>query len=554
LFQVPPVRFVSISALALLALFSSAAASAKATPPKPGYVLHFDFITNASEGLALVDVAVRGGAKVINLVPPAHIWDSRSSLEALDKILAEISRRHLSLVFTRIDASPLPDRNGSRFNYLYGRILTEPGRMPSGKATAEYFLTTAGREGYGEWMEDETRFYAKRYGKLPNLLGINLGPFSEPDTAQRCGFFEYEDETQRYEITQYTPAGERVWHRWLAAHFSSAVALSREYAAGYASFDAVPLPLNDKDRRFGRADLAYYDFARSLNDWFVERYHRCRSIWHEVSGRNDVPLILQFSGGAAEKFMLGRPGFAAFDLPGWVAMADALGLSVYTNSGFPNMGHASILATLNLIAVAGDMGKDIFVLEGGNEAPNVTLDPVEMAFFGSVAAKVSPRTYIYEFLKDKFDEEYSSNPGKVVTAAGAIRRPAFNALRKLFRQIEARPVAPETPAIYLLFDSMAARGNSAVGTMYAAMYDLAASVPVRWIAKGRESAMRSGIPVLHPDGSATPPNEALSRLMTAIPDVGTVARAEWRRNVLKVLSEPRPEMPTAKTPKKMNHG
>jgi hypothetical protein len=510
-------------------------AQSKAEPSKPGFVIHFDFIRNASEGLALVEIAQRAGAKVINLVPPAHVWEDAASLAALDRILAEISRRHLSLVITRIDASRLPDSGGNRFSYLYGKILTEPGRLPNGKDTSEYFLTTAGQAGYAEWMEEETTFYAKHYGKLPNLLGINLGPFSEPDTAQRCGFFEYMDETRSYEITQYTPSAEGVWHRWLAAHFRGVAALDSEYAAHFASFDSVPLPLNEKDERFGRADLAYFDFARSLNDWFVERYQRCRSIWHEASGRADVPFILQFNGGAAEKFMIGRPSFAAFDLPGWVDMADALGISLYTNSGFPDMGHASIVATLNLVAVASYLGKDIFVLEGGNEAPNVTLDPVQLAFFGEVAGSVGPRTYVYEFLKDKFDEEYRSNPGKVVTAGGRIRRPAFNALRRLFRQIESSPAVPEKPVLYFLSDSMASRGNPRAGEMNGALFDLASSIPIRWIPKGREAVMHHGIPVLRADGSLSPAHETLSHLFTSIPAVGTLARAAWRRDVLKAL-------------------
>ncbi len=531
--------FVVLAVLLFGPILTHASSDVRPGPvrPKPGFVLHFDFITNASEGIALVDVAARAGAKVINVVPPAHIWDSPASVAALDRILAEIARRHLSLVITRIDGSPLPDPSGNRFNYLYGRILTEPGRLPNGKATAEYFLTTAGRDGYAEWMEEETRYYAKHYGRLPNLLGINLGPFSEPDTAQRCGFFEYMDETRRYEITQYTPDALKVWHQWLAAHYQDIAALRSDYGSNFDSISTVPMPLNERDSRFGRPDLAYFDLLRSLNDWFVGCYERCRSLWHEVSGRADVPFILQFSGGAAEKFMLGRTGFAAFDLPGWIAMADAVGISIYTNSGFPDMGHASIVATLNLIAVARDMGKDIFVLEGGNEAPNVTLDPVQLEFFGTAANKVSPRTYIYEFLKDKFDEEYSSNPGKIVAADGKVRKPAFDALRKLFREIETRPAVREPTALYAVVDSLACRGRASAGELNAALYDLASSVSIRWIPKGREALIRPGRPVVRQDGSVENGNDALARLFAAVPPVDSGVRLAWRRDVLKALSK-----------------
>src|SRR5262249_28534093 len=153
------------------------------------------------------------------------------------------------------------------------------------------------------------------------------------------------------------------------------------------SVDQVPLPLNDEDRRFGRPRLAYYDFARSINDWFMEQYERCRKIWHDVSGRSDVPVILQFSGDP-DKIGKGRDAFAAFDLPDWITRADAVGLSVYTNSGYPDMAHAVVTATVNLAALARDLGKDVFVLEGGCEEPNVVLDPRELLFFGTVARKL----------------------------------------------------------------------------------------------------------------------------------------------------------------------
>jgi len=509
--------------------------NAKAEVPKPGFVVHFDFIKNASEGCALVDIAGRAGAKVINLVPPAHVWEDSASLSALDAIIKEINRRGLSLIFTRIDAAKLPDRSGNRPYYLYNRILNEPGRLPNGKATVEFFLATVGKDGYAEWMEEETRYYANRYGGLPNLIGINLGPFSEPFSAERCGFLEYMEESRAYEITQYTRFAEKWWHDWLAAHYDDVSAMNREYGAEWGSFDAVPLPLSEKDRRFKRADLAYFDFARSLNDWFVERYIRCREIWHEVSRRADVPFILQLNGHFAEKIAMGRPGHAAFDVPGWIAMADALGVSLYTNNGYTDMGHRSIHATVNLLAVAGDMGKSVYVLEGGNEAPNVTLDPEELAFFGSAARKLAPQTYIYEFLKDKFNEKYAQNPGKVVSADGRIRPRAFNALRNLFMDIESRSVVPEIPALYACFDSLSSRGNVQAGIRYAALFDLAASIPIRWIPKGHESIIRPGIPVLNSDGTVSPVNDSLFRLMSRIPGIDSGERAEWHREVLKAI-------------------
>jgi hypothetical protein len=532
-----------VTALTLLLVLSghwqlASCASLAADPPKAGFVVHFDFISNAAEGRQLVQIAAAAGAKVINVVPPARIWKRPRALEMLDAILDEIAHRKLSFVFARIDASYPPEGQRERFNYLYGRILTTPGVLPNGAPTVSWFLTTVGRQEYANWMEEETRFYAKRYGKLPNLLGINLGPFSEPFSAERCGFLQLMRETGRYEITQYTPYAARLWHRWLKEHFGSIRAANQEYAASFASLEGVPLPRNEADNRFGKPQRAFFDFVRVLNDWFVERYERCRRLWHEVSGRSDVPLILQFNGFELEKLVNGRPSYMAFDLPGWVARADAVGLSVYTNNGYDDFGHSSVKATVNFLALAKELGKDVFVLESGCEAPNVVLDPREVEFFGTAALKLHPRTYIYEFLKETFDEQYPSNPGKLVTAQGDVRQPALTTLQDLFRRIESTDAQLEPPALYAVFDPLAARENLHAGEISAALYDLASEVPIRWIPKGVRMAMRPGVPVIGPDGSVSPANARLSELLQAIPEPAepeTAERAAWRGEVVGVL-------------------
>jgi hypothetical protein len=505
-------------------------------PTKPGFVVHFDFISNVREGRDLVRIAARVGAKVINVVPPAHVWENRLAVQMLDGILEEISRHKLSFVFTRIDAGFPPERGKSeRFHYLYGNILTDLGVMPNGRHTAEYFLTTVGRKGYSEWMEEETRYYAKHYGGFSNLLGINLGPFSEPFASQRGGFLEYEKKTQRYEITQYTPEARDWYHHWLNRHYGGIRGVNREYGASFPAIEEVPLPLNEIDRRFGKPELAYFDFARSLNDWLVENYQNCRRIWHEESGRVDVPFILQLSGTLPEKLAKGRPGHAAFDVPGWIALADAIGLSVYTNSGYPDFGHASVQAMVNLAALAHDLHKDVFVLEGGTEAPNVILDPGELQFYGAVARKLNPRTYIYEFIKDQYDDPFASNPGKLVTSKGKIRRPAFQAFQKLFIEISAEKTPPDPPAIYYVSDALAARGNPRIGIMNAALYDIASDVAVRWMPKGSGMVVPSGAPVMTPDGNVSPENAQLSQLLHNIPEVDAEGRETWRHAVVEAI-------------------
>jgi hypothetical protein len=505
-------------------------------PPYPGFVVHFDFISNAQEGRDLVRIAAKAGARVINVVPSARIWENKSAMRMLDGILDEISRNKLSFVFTRIDATYPPERGQTeRYDYLYAEILTDPGILPNGKKTTNYFRTTVGRKGYSEWMEDETRYYAKHYGKYPNLLGINLGPFSEPFASERGGFLEYVRETQRYEITQYTPEARNWYHRWLNQQYGDIRNVNSEYGTSFAAMDAVPLPLNERDLRFRKPELAYFDFARSLNDWLVENYTRCRRIWHEESGRADVPFILQLSGSFPEKLAKGRPSHAAFDIPGWVVMADAVGLSLYTNSGFADFGHASVRASVNLTALARDLHKDVFVLEGGTEAPNVILDPEELRFYGSAARKLNPRTYIYEFLKDKFDEPYASNPGKLVTSKGKIRYAAFQALKNLFREISADKTSPELPAIYYISDVLAARSSLKAGILNAAIYDIASDVAVRWVPKGTGSVINPNVPVVTSDGNVSSPDERLSPLMRNIPEIDAPARETWRRAAIEAI-------------------
>ena len=191
---------------------------------------------------------------------------------------------------------------------------------------------------------------------------------------------------------------------------------------------------------------------------------------------------------------------------------------------------------MRLVALAPDLGKDVFVLEGGCEAPNVVLIPAELAFFGSVARRLQPRTYIYEFLKDKFNEDYASNPGKLVRADGRMRQPAFRSLRKLFEEIETNAAVPEVPLLYVMTDPMSVREHPQSGVLANALYHLASSAPIRWVPAGAESIIRSGIPVLRLDGSVQPANPALSRLLEDIPPSDSVEREIWRRSVRDLLS------------------
>jgi hypothetical protein len=519
---------------ALALLLAAAAPAVGHAAPRVGFVVHFDCLRNEAEARTAVLVAAGQGARVLSVVPPAHVWENRQALAMLDIVLAEAAAHELQIVFMRIDAAYPADRRGRRENYLYAHVLTEPGRMSDGRPSHDFFLTTAGRAGYAEWMEEETRYYARRFGGLPNLIGFSLGPFVEPFASERGAFLEWDPHSERYELTQYTPEALRLWHEWLRARYADVATVNREYAASFADIDAVPLPKTDADERFGRSDLAYFDFVRTLNDWFQERYRACRRIWHEEGGRADTPFILQFSGLEAEKLAKGRPGLAAFDLPGWIADADAVGLSLYSNGGYEDHGHASIVAMVRLTATAREMGKDVFVLESGYEAPNVRADARELNFLADVAARVGPRTFIYEFLKDKFDESYARNPGKVMRADGRLRPAAVRAVQGAFaRAVAETPV--EAPVLRVSVDPAALRGDPRLGRLAVGLFDLAGTVPVRWGVAGSAPEKDDGVPVVRIDTNLCADSD-LHEALLAVPAAGADERAAWRGRVAALLS------------------
>jgi hypothetical protein len=140
------------------------------------------------------------------------------------------------------------------------------------------------------------------------------------------------------------------------------------------------------------------------------------------------------------------------------------------------------------------------------------------------------------FIKEKFMEEYKYNPGKIVTAQGRIRKPALQAMRAMFQEVESTASSPVKPLLYVYPDAMAARGNEHIGSLNAALYDLATALPILWIPAGATPALESNIPILYPDGSVIPQNENLSRLLRQVPAVDTEARSGWIREVTAELT------------------
>ena len=67
-------------------------------------------------------------------------------------------------------------------------------------------------------------------------------------------------------------------------------------------------------------------------------------------------------------------------------------------------------------------------------------------------------------------------------------------------------------------------------------YDLAADFPIRFVPPEARAIVRPGVPVLTLDGTVSPPNENLSRLLRDIPPSGSTERQEWRKAVLELLA------------------
>ena len=447
-------RWARAAAVVLGLLVATAAragppAAAVAAGPRVGFTVHWDFFASAAEADRLVAFAIANGAGILNVVPPPHIWEQPRSLAILRRIFATARRDRVGVVLSRIDGSSLPDAAGDRRNWLYTNVLTKRGRLPSGRETPDFFLATVGNPAYERWLEEETAFYAKNFSSEPALVAFGVGIFNEPFVSQRGSLLCWDPDTDSYEIGQYTPDTAAVWRRFLARQYGGVAAVDRRYGTRFPALAAVPMPTSERDPAFARAALAYYDFVAAINDWVVRRLDRCRAIWH-ARERRRVPFMLQFSGYLPEKFEKGRPAFAALDIFDWMTRADALGLSAYTDCGYPDRGHASVVAMVNFLRLGRILGKPVYVLEGGNECDGAVLDPAELRFFATVAAPLSPRSVIYEFLKTSYTEAFSTSAGKLLGADWEPRPAAVAAVRDAFAL--ARSASGDGGTTYVLDD------------------------------------------------------------------------------------------------------
>jgi hypothetical protein len=492
-----PVLLVGALAFAPLA---AGAHSGKA--PLTGFTVHFDFIEGKEDAERLLDFVYQNGAKIINVVPPPHVWESTLNLQILKRIFAFAAAHKIKIILTRIDASQVSSARDNRDNYLYTNILKDRGRLPSGKETPLFFCGTVGNRAFMRWQKEETLYYAKNFSQEPALIGFSIGMFNEPFSSQRGSLLSFNEDANTYEIAQYTPDALDWWHDWLKKEFPGGVAgANQRYQTSFRGIGDIPLPLNEKDPGFGNPFSAYWDFACSINYWLVSQYEENRAIWHKNRKKN-IPFILQISGYEIEKLEKGRLAFAALDMPDWMRRADALGLSLYTNAEYPDRGHDSDHASIRMLQLGPLLKKPVYLLESGYEDDGAVLDDDELAFIVSSAQELHPRCFIYEFLKMSYDESFAHHSGKLIDNSWNVNEAALVKIKAAFQKVEM-PVASKPP-IYIYDDPAALRDSEKELSLRKEIIRLAYREPLVFVPRGAVDCLPRGSTLVVPRPSRTP--------------------------------------------------
>ena len=475
----------------------AAAERASAAPPLPGFTLHWDFVNSPAELDRLLTFTLDQGARILNVVPPPHIWEDPTSLAALEHVFERTRARGVAVVLNRIDGSGFARSAAERSNWLYTNVLTEPGRLPSGEPTPDYFLATVGKPDYERWLREETAFYAEHFSGQDNLLAFGVGLFNEPFVSQRGALLCYDERTRLYEVGQYTRYAREVFQRYVerACHGSLAE-VNRRYRTHCGAIAELPLPKNEYDPAFGDAPAAYWDFLAAINGWVVDQLEACRALWKDKS-RRPVPFMLQFNGAVPEKFALGRPAFAALDVVDWISRADALGLSFYTNCGFADWGHASDRATVGLLGLGALLGKAVYVLEAGSECDGAVLRRGELEFFARSVRPLAPRSVIYEFTKMSYCESFATNAGKLMDNEWRINARAAIAVRRALAEAQ-RPDARS--AGRLVFDPLDERPDARALLERWALMRRSLQEPLTFVTRAALDALPAGSTLYVGDG------------------------------------------------------
>lgn len=437
---------------------------------RSGYTIHFNTLRSVEDAKKSVALADAAGANIVNIVPPAHIWAQPSCVQILDALFAETRAKNIQIILTRIDANG-PDGK----NYLYGQVLT-----PLAQSIGRGYSTVANPT-YEEWLQQETEYYATHYGQQSNLAGFCIGGFAELFDSLRASVLVWNEKSKRYEIGQYSDAMITYWQQWLRSKFESIDRINEEYQAKFASIDEVPLPNNEADKRFGLPHRAYFDFVSAINSWWWKQYNYNRKIWQQSS---KTPFILQLNGTLIDKLSNGRSGYAAFNLPAWLNTADAVGLSLYTDSKLADTGFGSLFALCNLTQWAKDLGKPIYVLESGIARPKSGFDLFQLRYISQLAIPLNPKSYIYEHFRQTTPEKNIA-PGMMFSPTWKSNLPNSATIQRAFQQsnqilTEGRGKTVE-PYLYVITMPKLVRDDLLAARFYSMLYAIAAFVPIRMV-------------------------------------------------------------------------
>src|SRR5204863_702491 len=120
---------------ALVVLAALIASPAGAGAPVTGYTAHFTHLHSVADARRIVREARIAGARLLNVVPPARVWQRALAVDMLDMIFADAERSGMRIVLTRLDAC-YPDG----YNEFFRHVLTQRGRMPNGAPTPDWFM------------------------------------------------------------------------------------------------------------------------------------------------------------------------------------------------------------------------------------------------------------------------------------------------------------------------------------------------------------------------------------------------------------------------------
>ncbi|MDI6782655.1 MAG: beta-galactosidase [bacterium] len=436
---------------------------------RSGYTIHFNTLHSVEDAKKSIASAQSAGAKIVNIVPPAHIWVQPNCVEMLDSLFAESKEKNIEIIITRIDAN-YPEGT----NYLYGKVLT-----PVDKTLPSRVYPTVANPAYEEWLQQETEYYTTHYGAHPNLAGFSIGGFTDLFDSPRASVLVWNAQTKRYELGQYTDSMKKYWQQWLITKFEHIERINEEYHTKFGNLDEIPLPNSESDKRFGLPHRAYFDFVSVINTWWWNQYNYNRKIWQKSS---KAPFILQLNGTLIDKLKHGRPGYAAFNLPAWLSNADAIGLSLYTDAELADTGFGSLFGLTNLTQWAKDLGKPIFVLESGIDKPKAGFDLYQLRYISQVAIPLNPKSYIYEHFQ--YTKKVQTVPsGFIYTADRKQNLPNSVSIQRAYQQTNQILVAHRgeavSPYLYVITMPKLVRDDPLAAKFYMMLYALSTFVPIR---------------------------------------------------------------------------